>query len=159
MLNIYTVSFFGHRTVNNRMEIENRLERLLHDLITQKEYVEFLIGRDGDFDQLASEAIKRSVRAYGYGNTHFTLVLPYLKAEYRDNEKDYLNYYDEVEVCKESSAAHYKSAIQVRNRSLVDRSDLVICCIQHDYGGAYATVKYAEKCGKRIVNLNDEITH
>ncbi len=76
MLNIYTVSFFGHRTVNNRMEIENRLERLLHDLITQKEYVEFLIGRDGDFDQLASEAIKRSVRAYGYGNTHFTLVLP-----------------------------------------------------------------------------------
>ena len=87
------------------------------------------------------------------------MTLPYLKAEYRDNEKDYLNYYDEVEVCKESSAAHYKSAIQVRNRSLVDRSDLVICCIQHDYGGAYATVKYAEKCGKRIVNLNDEVTH
>lgn len=100
MLNIFTVSFFGHRSIERVSEIENRLDKLLHDIITQKEYVEFLIGRDGEFDLLASAAIKRTVREYGYGNTHFTLVLPYMKAEYRDNEKEYLNYYDEVEVCQ-----------------------------------------------------------
>lgn len=87
MLNIYTVSFFGHRYVESGAEIERRLNKLLHYLITQKEYVEFLIGRDGDFDLLASAAIKRAVREYGYGNTHFTLVLPYMKTEYRDNKK------------------------------------------------------------------------
>lgn len=113
-MNIYTVSFFGHRYIERGTEIENRLDKLLHDLITQKEYVDFLIGRDGDFDLLASAAIKRAIRSYGYGNTHFTLVLPYMKAEYRDNEKEYLAYYDEVEVCAESSEAHPKSAIQVR---------------------------------------------
>lgn len=157
MLDIFTVSFFGHRYIdNNRMVIEERLDKLLHELITQKEYVDFLIGRDGEFDLLASAAIKRAIREYGYGNTHFTLVLPYLKAEYRDNEKYYLDYYDEVEICSESSNAHYKSAIQVRNRNLVDRSDLIVCCIQRNNGGTYATVKYAEKCGKKIVNLNDE---
>ena len=53
MLNIFTVSFFGHRSIERVSEIENRLDKLLHDIITQKEYVEFLIGRDGEFDLLA----------------------------------------------------------------------------------------------------------
>ena len=156
MLNIYTVSFFGHRYVENSEEIEIRLDKLLQELITQKEYVEFLIGRDGDFDLLASSAIKKAAEKYGCGNTHFTLVLPYMRAEYRDNEKAYLDYYDEVEVCAESSEAHPKSAIQIRNRSMIDRADLVVCCIQHKSGGAYATIRYAEKQGKKIVNLADE---
>lgn len=126
MLNIFTVSFFGHRSIERVSEIENRLDKLLHDIITQKEYVEFLIGRDGEFDLLASAAIKRTVREYGYGNTHFTLVLPYMKA-----------------------------AIQIRNRNLVDRSDLIVCCIQRKSGGAYKTMQYAEKRGKCIINLAD----
>lgn len=116
-MNIYTVSFFGHRYIERGTEIEERLDKLLHDLITQKEYVDFLIGWNGNFDLLVSAAIKRAVRSYNYGNTHITLVLPYKKAEYRANEKEYLDYYDEVEVCAESSEAHPKSAIQVRNRS------------------------------------------
>ncbi len=66
----------------------------------------------------------------------------------------YLNYYDEVEICTDSSEVHYKSAIQVRNRCMVDRSDLVVCCIQHKSGGAYKTVQYAIKNGKRIVYLD-----
>ncbi len=78
-----------------------------------------------------------------------------MKAEYRDNEKEYLDYYDEVEVCAESAEAYPKSAIQIRNRSLVDRSDLVVCCIQRKKGGAYKTIQYAEKQGKSIVNLAD----
>ncbi len=154
---IYTVSFFGHRYVDYPTEIGNRLDKLLHDLIMRREYVEFLIGRNGDFDLLASSAIKKAVRSYDYGNTHLTLVLPYMKAEYRDNEHSYLEYYDEVEVCAESSAAHPKSAIQVRNRSMIDRSELVVCCIQHKNGGAYKTIRYAEKQGKKIVNLAEKI--
>lgn len=155
-MNIHTVSFFGHRVIERPSEIEQRLDRLLHDLITQKEYVDFLIGRDGDFDLLAASAVRRAVRKYGCGNTALILVLPYMRAEYRDNEQNYLDYYDEVEICAESSAAHYKSAIQARNRSMVDRSDLVACCIQHQSGGAYRTVQYARKQNRCIVNLADE---
>ena len=146
MLSIYTVSFFGHRSIERVSEIENALDKLLYDLF---------IGRDGEFDLLASAAIKRAVRQYGYGNTHFTLVLPYMKAEYRDNEQEYLGYYDEVEICAESANAHPKSAIQIRNRNLVDRSDLIVCCIQRNSGGAYKTMQYAEKQGKHIINLGD----
>ena len=154
-MDIYTVSFFGHREVERAAEIESKLNKLLHDLITQKEYVEFLIGRDGEFDLLAASSIRRAVKQYGYGNTSIILVLPYMKAEYRDNELSYLSYYDEVEICSESSEAHYKSAIQVRNRRMVDRSNLVVCCIQHKSGGAYRTMQYAKKQGKQVRNLAD----
>lgn len=85
-MNVYTVSFFGHREIERPSEIEARLERLLQDLVTKKEYVEFLIGRDGGFDMLASSVIRRTIKKYGCGNTSFVLVLPYMKAEYRDNE-------------------------------------------------------------------------
>lgn len=155
-MEIYTVSFFGHREVKRASEIESRLNQLLHDLITQKQYIEFLIGRDGEFDLLTASAIRRAVKQYGYGNTSLILVLPYMKAKYRDNEKEYLDYYDEIEICPESAEAHPKAAIQVRNRIMVDRSELVICCIQHKSGGAYKTVQYAEKQGKNIVNLTDD---
>lgn len=157
MLNIYTVSFFGHRYIEHLSKIEYHLDKLLYELITQKEYVDFLIGRDGDFDILASSAIKRAIHKYEYGNTHFTLVLPYQRAEYRDNEQSYLQYYDEVEICTDSANAHPKSAIQVRNHNIVDRSDLVVCCIQHKSGGAYKTMQYAKKQGKRIINLADDL--
>ena len=154
-MEIYTVCFFGHREVERALEIESRLDLLLHDLITQKKYIEFLIGRDGEFDLLAASAIRRAVRQYGYGNTSLILVLPYMKAEYRDNEQSYMSYYDEVELCSESYDAHYKSAIQVRNRSMIDRSDLVVCCIQRKSGGAYKTVQYALQQGKQVRNLSD----
>ena len=76
-----------------------------------------------------------------------------MRADYRDNGKSYLDYYDEVEICDEAAMAHYKSAIQMRNRSMVDRSDLVVCCIQHKSSGAYKTVQYARREGKVVVDL------
>lgn len=157
MIKIYTVSFFGHKYIEQEAEIESRLDRLLHELITQKEYVDFLIGRDGEFDLIATAAIKRAIHNYGYGNTHLTLVLPYMRADFRNNEKSFLEYYDEVEICEKSADAHPKSAIFIRNQSMIDRSDLVICCINHKTGGAYKTVQYAKKQGKMILNIIENI--
>lgn len=71
-------------------------------------------------------------------------------------KKNFLDYYDEVEICAESSEAHYKSAIQIRNRNMVDRSDLIVCCIQHTGGGAYKTIQYAKKKNCKIINLAED---
>ena len=155
-MNTYTVSFFGHREINNTSEIEIKLEKIIRNLIERKEYVEFLVGRDGEFDQLVSSTIRRLTAIYSYGNSSHVLVLPYMKAEYRDNQQSYLDYYDEVEVCAESSVAHYKSAISVRNMKMVDRSDLIVCFIQHNNGGAYKAVQYAKNNGVEIYNLADD---
>lgn len=58
-MDIYTVSFFGHKEIENWCEIESRLENMIQKLIAQKEYIEFLVGRDGEFDLLVSSVIRR----------------------------------------------------------------------------------------------------
>ena len=152
-MDIYTVSFFGHREIENALEVERKLEAKITELIQTKQYIEFLVGREGEFDILAASVVKRVKKQMDYANCSLIWVLPYMKAEFRDNEKNYLEYYDDVEVCEQSSKAHYKSAMQIRNKAMVDRSDLVICCIQHKSGGAYKTVQYAEKQDKNIFDL------
>lgn len=91
-----------------------------------------------------------------YGNCSLILLMPYIKAEFRDNEKEFLDYYDDVKICEQSAKAHFKSAIQIRNRAMVERSDLVICCIQRKSGGAYKTVRYAEQKLKQVINVADK---
>ena len=39
----YTVSFFGHRVIEDPLLIEQRLETLIRRLLKEKEYVEFLV--------------------------------------------------------------------------------------------------------------------
>ncbi len=153
MLNVYTVSFFGHRQIENASAIEERLDEIIRPLLLGKEYVEFLVGRDGEFDQLVASTIKRLKRAVGGDNSALVWVLPYPTAEYRDCEADYAAYYDEIEVCPESAAAHFKSAFQLRNRWMVDRSDLVVCCVECPSGGAFQTLRYAKRHGKSIINI------
>ena len=39
---------------------------------------------------------------------------------------------------------------------MVDRSDLVICCIERNKGGAYQTMQYARRLEKKIINIRVE---
>ena len=157
MLDIYTVAFFGHRYIDNPSRIEDRLEEEIRRLLSEHEYVDFLVGRDGEFDQFASSAVLRVRKRYRDDNSSLILVLPYARAEYLNNEKSYHNYYSEVEISYEASRAHPKAAIQIRNREMVDRANLILCVIERESGGAWQTVQYAIKQGKTVFNLAEEM--
>lgn len=152
-MDTYTIAFFGHRYIDNPFPIEDALERLIVDVLHEKQYVVFLVGRDGEFDQIVSSTVLRTRRNHREDNSSLTLVMPYLKAEFKNNEENFYEYYDDIEVCEESSITHFKGAIQVRNRSMVDRADLVVFYVEHEHGGAYQTMKYALNNGKRVINL------
>ena len=154
-MKVFTVSFFGHRQIDNIFVIEQRLQEVIQELLISKEYVEFLVGRDGEFDQLVASTVRRCKRAIRDDNSALVLVLPYATAEYRNNEQSFHEYYDEIEICTESAEKHFKSAHQTRNRSMVDRSDLVVFCVEHNSGGAYQTMQYAKKVNANIINLPD----
>ena len=156
-MDTFTVSFFGHRYIDNPFPIEKALEELIGSLLRSKEYVEFLVGRNGDFDQLVSSAIRRCKREIRDNNSAHVWVLPYSTADFRDNEEAYREYYDEIEICGSSAGSHFKSAFHARNREMVERSHLVVFCIQHESGGAWQTMKYAQKLGKHIIDLYDAI--
>lgn len=156
-MDIFTVAFFGHRYIDNPYRIEERLEEHIHRLLAEKEYVDFLVGRDGEFDQFASSAVLRVRKRYRNDNSSLVLVLPYARAEYLNNEESYHDYYSDVEISYEASKAHPKAAIQIRNREMVDRADLILCCIEREEGGAWQTVQYAKQQGKTVTNLAEEI--
>lgn len=152
-MNVHTISFFGHREIENSLLIEQCLEKLISNLLYENEYVEFLIGRDGEFDLLVSSIIRRCKRDICEYNSAHIWVLPYLTSEYLNNEEAFQQYYDEIEICDSAATGHYKGAHQTRNRSMVDRSDMVVFCIQHEHGGAWQTMKYAKKQGKHWINI------
>ena len=153
MLDIYTVAFFGHRYIDNPPRVEELLEEQIRNLIDENEYVEFLVGRNGDFDRCVSSAVRRVRKNYRDDNSSLVLVLPYLTAEYLNNEQYFHDYYTDVEISYEASKAYPKSAIQIRNREMVDRADLVVCYIEENTGGAWKTVQYAITKGKDIIKL------
>ena len=154
-MNVFTVSFFGHRHIDEPLIIEEQLEKIIREIISTNDYVEFLIGRDGEFDQLVSSAVRRCKKTFRDDNSALVLVLPYMTAEYRNNTRSFDEYYDAVEICLESSDKHFKSAHRVRNRTMVERSDLVVFCVEHNYGGAYTSMKYAMKKEVNYINLCD----
>jgi len=155
MLNIFTVAFFGHRFVNNITKVESVLEKMMRKLIEEKEYIDFLVGRNGDFDQCVFSALVRTRRNYYNANSSHVLVLPYATAEFLNNEESFLNCYTDVEISSRAQSSHPKAAIQIRNREMVDRSDLIICYVNHKKGGAWQTVNYALKQGKTVINLSN----
>lgn len=132
---------------------EQAAESLIEDMLKTHDYVEFLIGRDGEFDQIVSSAVLRCKNRMDSANCSLIWIMPYLKADYVNDMDSYDSYYDSVEVCEKSALAHPKSAIQIRNKVMVDRSDLCVFCVTHRSGGAYQTLRYAEKTNANIINL------
>ncbi len=153
MLDIYTVSFFGHRQIENLSLLESQLENIITNIISGKEYVEFLVGNNGEFDILVSQTIRRLKKIYDSGNVCHTLVLPYETAVYRNNLKSFEEYYDNVEIFESLERTHYKALVLNRNYKMVDRSDLIVFYLERKVGGAYKTFKYAEKENKNVKKL------
>lgn len=149
-----TVSLFGHRIIEDYNFVESKLYELLR-IVMQKENreIEFLVGRNGDFDQMAASVIRKLKKETGNENVFLTLVLPYETAELRNNTESFESYYDSIEICEASAECSFKYAIVARNRDMIDRSDMVVVCVKNESGGAYQSLKYAEKNQKRIINL------
>ena len=150
-MDTYTVSFFGHRKLDSPILIEEQLEAIVLNLLSTKAYIEFLVGRDGDFDLLAASVIHRCKRTFRNDNSSLVWVMPYPTAEYRDNERAFRAYYDEIEICSEASGKHFKNAFQLRNRSMIDRSDLAVFYVQRKSSGAWKTFEYAKKHGTPVI--------
>ena len=148
-MEIFRVSLFGHREIDDLRVLDERLAPSIKRFLQEKEHVSFLIGRNGEFDEYAASLIKHIQRITGKENSDLTLVLPYqvAKMEY------YEEYYDAILLPDRVIGAHPKSAITLKNRWMVECADLLIVYVERQAGGAYAAMKYAESLHKPIVNL------
>ena len=150
-MDIFTVSLFGHREISNLRRLEELLYPIIKDLIKSKSYVSFLVGRNGEFDEYTASIIKLIQKELGKENNEINLVLPYKVADIEYYEK----YYDSIIMPPSIQGAHPKQAITLKNRWMVEMSDLVIVYVERENGGAYAAMKYAEKLNKNVVNIEN----
>lgn len=148
-MEIYRVAFIGHRQISGQIDLESKIERLARDLLREKEYVEFYVGRHGDFDLFTASAVKHAQKAVGHHNSSLMLVQPFPTK----NDEYYTDFYDEVLYPLEPKT-HPKAAITKRNQWIMDQADLLIAYVEKDKkGGAYTAFEYMKKKGASIVNL------
>lgn len=94
--------------------------------------VEFLVGRNGDFDLMTASVVRRLKKEINAENVFLTLVLPYETAELRDNTEAFENYYDSIEISEASADKSFKYAITARNRDMIDRSDMFVVYVKNN---------------------------
>lgn len=147
-----TCMFAGHREVY-QSGMEARLDAEMEKLLqTDNEFL-FLNGGMGQFDRMGAGAVRAAKRRHPEKHITLELVLPYLSNRLNRDKEYYRFYYDRIVIPEGLEMIHYKAAIQRRNRWMTDRSDIVIAYICRNFGGALATVKYAQKQGKQVINL------
>ena len=138
------VIFCGHGDIPNTHNIRVWLSTVIQSLIKQGA-TKFYIGGYGDFDNLAFNLLLKEKTFHP--NIELILVLAYL-----NTTKD-ISKYDST-VYPPLEKVPRKFAILKRNQWMVEISDIIVCYVIHDWGGAYKTLEYAKRKKKQIIKYS-----
>lgn len=144
-------SFFGHRDVF--VDLSDELKSAVEKAITEFGITTFYVGENGDFDRMAAGAVRSIKRRYP--NIKLILVLPYFTNRINEYKEIYESDFDSIYIPSELADVHPKGAITKRNKIMVDESDLVICYITREHGGAFNAAKYSKKKNIPTINIGD----
>ena len=139
-----TVTFCGHSQVANADAVAAALAETIEKLISEGA-TEFLLGGYGKFDSMAAVAVHNAKSRHP--GICSTLVIPYIDRDYDPALYDG-SLYPPLETVPR------RFAISKRNEWMVTNSDVVVACIQHSWGGAATTLKFAERKKKRIISIS-----
>ena len=139
------VTFCGHRSLAgvNTAHLKELLCVEIQNLISCGA-IEFLLGGYGEFDIMCAETVREFKDKYPYIKS--VLVIPYIEKGYNEELYDCSEYPPIENISK-------RYAISKRNEYMVNMTDAVISSVNHNYGGAYTMLKYAQRREKRIINL------
>ncbi|MBO5454788.1 MAG: DUF1273 domain-containing protein [Clostridia bacterium] len=142
-------TFCGHREVYAKGVYEKVLE-FVKDLVINKGVDTFYSGNMGEFDKLCEKAVRALKREH---DIKLYWVAPYLTSEMNKEKSEFERLYDGI-IIPDFGDAHYKAVILKRNFWMVDKSEYVISYVYREFGGAYKTLKYAQKTGKSILSAD-----
>ncbi len=152
-----TIAFFGHRQVLDKTAVQERLEKLLKEIVTS-ESVRLLIGCHGDFDKIALSTSLKHKKNYNL-ETNINIVLTSLsflkKDEYGYSKSDFYKNLGCETMFYNIEEQYFKNRIYYSNKKMVEESDLIVCYVDMTAfkSGAKKAINYARKKGKRIFNL------
>lgn len=145
------ICFLGHRNFQASREMENKLISIIEEYTDGCDH-EFFFGGYGAFDDFAFRCAKKT---RSVNRARMIYVTPYITESYLKNQMEYhQNKYDEI-IYPEIENTPLRFAISTRNKWMAKESDVVICYINHAFGGAYDAVKYAKSKEKVIINIGN----
>ena len=134
-------TFFGHSECHGLdMAV---LRAAIENLIKQGADT-FLVGNQGQFDGMVLSCLRSLWQQYGH--IRYSVVLAYMPAGEKNGADMENTLYPEIE-------GHPRFAIERRNRYLIDNADMVLCYVDHTWGGAYKFAKMARSRGLTVVNI------
>ena len=136
------MTFCGHGDFYGDENVKRWLRETVEALI-QRGADDFLLGGYGGFDICAASVVWELKRKYP--TIRSTLVLPYL-----DRTVDATKYDGTLYPPLEKVPRRY--AIFRRNEYMVNEADIVVAYVTHDWGGAAATLAYAQRKKKEIIS-------
>lgn len=141
------VAFFGHKDTPST--IKPRLENVVQQLIKENEKITFLVGTHGAFDLIAQSVLVQASQNYPWITCQ--KVLSYIPAG-----KDIEQYELPTLVPEGIESVPKRFAISFSNNYIVNKCDVIVCYIEHDWGGAAQYINKAKKKGKVIINLAEK---
>lgn len=156
-MNNVTCCFTGHRNISKynleklKVELENAIEELISYGV-----VNFEAGGALGFDTIAALTVLKVKEKIP--QIKLILVLPCINQADKWNESDVETYEyikSQSDECFYTSEDYNKGCMLKRNRYMVDHAEYVISAWDgRKSGGTYATVNYARKLNRKIINLN-----
>lgn len=152
---MFICTFAGHAEVYKN--ISSRLSETIENCLKNTNEAIFYVGGRGEFDAMAANAVRAMIKSrHKNMNIRLYLVEPYMRIQLNRNKDYYAQLYDSIIIPSELMGVHTKSAITMRNRLMVDWSDLLIAYVHRDFGGAAQTLQYAQCKHKTIINLAEK---
>ena len=150
--------FTGHREIpeNEYQQLSETLTRVLEELIVEG-ITEFRTGGARGFDTLAALTVLLLRRSHPEIRLHLILPAP---SQTRGWPQDEITLYEQILAQADShrfvSAAYYNGVLQMRNRALVEGSDICVAYLRSSHGGGTAyTAALALKKGLRLINVSE----
>ncbi len=151
--------FTGHRDIDpvKVPRIREKLREIIIKCI-EEGFTDFYNGGARGYDLLSAEEVLKLKKTYPSLRLH--IIVPCANQTRGWREEDVIRY-EKVTACADEvkclSPVYFDGCMQVRNRYMVDNSELLIAYLERAYGGSAGTVTYAEKNGKEIINVFDMI--
>ena len=150
-------TFAGHSNVYSGQASE-KLDAVIEELLENTDEAVFYVGGRGEFDGMAARAVRGAKNRHKDKKIQLLLVEPYMSQQLNIDKYYFSSEFDGIVIPTELAGAYPKAAIKKRNRLMVDWSDVLIAYVYRDYGGAYETLKYAQRKELvRIINLAESL--
>lgn len=162
-----TCCFIGHRKIRKTPELSEELQNTINRLIDNGVTV-FLFGDHSEFDTLCYEAVTELKQMY----PHICRI--HYRTAYQEIDESVKQYFIagyEDSICPKGVASSGKAAYIERNQAMIRDSDFCVFYFDEKYqparrkqykkaltdyqtkSGTALAYKYAEKSGKKIINL------